>query len=748
MKKIIGGLCGLLLSFCALGQKQTDNWYFGYGAALNFSSGSPVVVTGSAMNTGEGSAAISDNAGNLLFYTNGIQVWDKTNTQMPNGFGLMGNSSSTESGVVVPMPGSPNLYYVFAVAAQVGIVYSGGSSGLSYSIVDMTLNGGLGDINSTKNVILLDSTDEKIAAVRHCNGKDVWVITHRWNTSSYYAYLITAAGIQPPVITTIGPLHNDLSGGQHFESIGYLKASYNGKKLVAADWIYAKNVEIYDFDNSAGVLSNAILDSNYPSSNTDYGPYGAAFSPDNSKLYVACFPSDVFQYDMNAGSAAAIIASKTLIISNPSANFGAISLASNGKLYVANTGSTFLDVINTPNAAGAACNYVSGGFPLTFFTSSLGLPAFIESFLYNPNFLGKDTTICTSALTLDAGSGWGKYQWSTGDTTQKINVTASGAYWVKVLSNASSCGPNIDTINVTIVKPSAYSLGNDTTVCASSYLLKSNLSGTYTWSTGATTANITVSTSGKYWVKVLAGGCTYIDTINIALKTKPVVNLGPDLSLCSDSQTLDAGNPGLNYKWSTGASTQTIDVTSSGTYAVKVSDAFCSGVDTVKVNFKVTDVNLGNDTMICPPPYTLNAGNAGAKFLWSTGDTVQVISVNKSGKYWVAVTNSGCTKADTVNVTVGLKDVASKIPNVFTPNNDGKNDLFDISALNMKDLTMEIYDRWGIKMYDTSDPKKGWDGKHGSSEAADGTYFWIIKYKSDCGGDDSYVEKGHVTLLR
>src|ERR1022692_3874826 len=103
----------LLLSSAMMAQPQNWNWYFGDGAAVNFSTGSPVAVAGCAMSTVEGCATISDNAGNLLFYTDGITAWDKNNIAMPNGSGLWGNSSSTESGVIVPNPGNVNQYYLF-----------------------------------------------------------------------------------------------------------------------------------------------------------------------------------------------------------------------------------------------------------------------------------------------------------------------------------------------------------------------------------------------------------------------------------------------------------------------------------------------------------------------------------------------------------------------------------------------------------------------------------------------------------
>ena len=141
---------------------QNWNWYFGNHAALNFSSGSPVAVAGSAMDAEEGSASISDSNGNLLFYTNGISVWNRNNIQMPNGSGLLGDNSSTQSALIIPHPDSTNIYYIFTSAI------GGNPNGYNYSEVDMTLDSARGDI-TVKNIHLFDSSSEKLTAIKNCN---------------------------------------------------------------------------------------------------------------------------------------------------------------------------------------------------------------------------------------------------------------------------------------------------------------------------------------------------------------------------------------------------------------------------------------------------------------------------------------------------------------------------------------------------------------------------------------------------
>ena len=166
-------LLTFLLSFSSTqAQNEAAIWYFGFNAGLDFNSGAPVALTNGMLSTNEGCSTISNSNGQLLFYTDGIRVWDKSHNVMPNGTGLFGNPSSTQSGIIVPKPNNPNLYYIFTIDDEAG------PNGLRYSEVDLTLNGGNGDVNANKNILLTTPTAEKISAIEHANGNDIWVITH------------------------------------------------------------------------------------------------------------------------------------------------------------------------------------------------------------------------------------------------------------------------------------------------------------------------------------------------------------------------------------------------------------------------------------------------------------------------------------------------------------------------------------------------------------------------------------------
>ncbi|MBK8845169.1 MAG: hypothetical protein IPO27_00900 [Bacteroidetes bacterium] len=214
----------------ATAQKQAWHWYFGYNAGIDFSSGAPGVVTNGAINCLEGVASMSDSLGNLLFYTDGRNVYDATHNNMPNGFNLLGHTSSTQSAVIVKKPGANNLYYIFTMDYNHDGLSAG--DGFNYSIVDMNLNGSLGDV-VTANMPIRANVFEKICATKHGNNMDYWIMINDWIDDDIYAYLLDSTGLNlTPVISNAGPFHGQDIG----QSAGYFKANRQGNKLALALW--------------------------------------------------------------------------------------------------------------------------------------------------------------------------------------------------------------------------------------------------------------------------------------------------------------------------------------------------------------------------------------------------------------------------------------------------------------------------------------------------------------------------------
>jgi gliding motility-associated-like protein len=224
---------------------------------------------------------------------------------------------------------------------------------------------------------------------------------------------------------------------------------------------------------------------------------------------------------------------------------------------------------------------------------------------FAPPNIGSDTTVCSGQqVLLDAGNPGSTYNWSTGASTQTITVNATGIYWVDVTSGSCTFRDSIDVTVVTLQQPD---LGADTMVCPDQTL---DLSGTdpnvtYTWSDGSTGMTFTADTAGTYWVVASVGNCVLSDTIVVGYLAN--VELGSAVSLCNlqNGVTLDAGNPGSQYVWSTGATTQTIMVSEAGTYYVDVINASnCNLTDTIEVTGE-----LGGGVLYMPNTFTPNGNN-------------------------------------------------------------------------------------------------------------------------------------------
>lgn len=354
-----------LTNMPAQAQNEANFWYFGNMAGLNFNGGPPVPVTDGALSTIEGCAAISDaTTGNLLFYTDGVTVYNRLHVAMANGTGLMGNSSSTQSCIIVPHPGNTNLFYIFTVDDI------GGPNGMRYSIVDMSLNGGFGDVTATKNVVLLSVVTEKLTTACHSNGNDYWVITHGWNSSDFYAWQISNAGLNAtPVISTSGAYH----GTSTFNTLGELEVSPDATRIALCSW-YGSINQVFDFNAATGAVSNPIT---LTSTGEDYG---CSFSPDGTKVYyVSCCasPNDVVQFDLSAGTPAQINASRT-VVGTAGTLRGHAQIGPDGKVYISRYTTSTLAVINNPNAAGVACGYVELGLNLSGRNANLGLPNMVS----------------------------------------------------------------------------------------------------------------------------------------------------------------------------------------------------------------------------------------------------------------------------------------------------------------------------------------------------------------------------------
>jgi len=398
-----------LLSSALAAQNETKIWYFGVNAGLDFNTSPPTILTNGVMSTPEGCASASDAQGNLLFYTNGVTIWDKTHAVMANGNGLQADVSSTQACLIVKKPESLSNYYVFSE-----------NHGLYYSEINMSFASGNGSV-TVKNMTVFATGSEKLVGTRHCNGKDVWVVTHDYGNNNFRANLVTSSGINSTaIISSIGSIIGA------FNDLGCMKISPNGKKIGMALWNLSApgSFELYDFNNSTGVVTNSVL-----LGNTFTQPYGCEFSPDSKKFYGSgAINGSLVQWDLSSGVDATTIASQQLLSTSTQSTMGTMQLAPNGKIYIANVGQESLGVINFPDIGGINCSYSPTGQSISPNSNNNGLPNIIGSyFTTHPtitlNSSANNFSMCVGESKTLSVVGANTYTWNSTIFSQSLTIT-------------------------------------------------------------------------------------------------------------------------------------------------------------------------------------------------------------------------------------------------------------------------------------------------------------------------------------
>ncbi len=396
----------LYLSTSCLAQKQDRIWIFGDHGGIDFNDTSNVTSFYSGLNgyyTAASFSSISDHLGNLLFYvvsdqltSQGTRVFNRQDSIMANGDDLEGHPARTQGLIILPFPDDTSRYYIFQKA------YYSSRVSLYYSLVDMSLDSGLGGVIDKNTLIPTDSLTSRTTAVKHANGRDWWLIVQRWDQDEYIKFLITPSGIQGPFTQATGnPKPKD-------EWYGTSYFSRSGNKLVSVG-AYG-NISIMDFDRCTGDIFNyqQIGPGQFSFENSFLG---CAFSPNENVLYVSnWYPNPgkyIYQYDLSSPN---ISASKLTINVYPDTGllqyvqYGHMLLGADNKIYVAKgNGSGFnsntiytqnMDVILNPDVVGPGCNYRSNYLYLNGGRTTYGLPNMVN---YN---LGPVTgSICDSLNT-------------------------------------------------------------------------------------------------------------------------------------------------------------------------------------------------------------------------------------------------------------------------------------------------------------------------------------------------------------
>lgn len=362
-----------LLSISVSAQKETNWWFFGQQAGLNFNLLQNATATGGTVvsnipkavaghfSTSEGCFTISDSNGNLMMSGDGSTIWNKNGAVMPGATGLGGGSSASQSGIIVPVPGSSTRYYSMSVAQEQG------TSGIQYAIVDMSLNGGLGGIVSKNNLLLAGPTDENIAAVRKTNSQNWWLVHRRQNAGSgvtVRVWEVTATGI-----TLHGTQTFNFAITTGLTHLSVIKFSPDGTRFVSPS--YTGNSLIFgEFDPSTGTPSGV------GSLNMGSEVYGAEFSPNGDYVYYG---------PANPGNVArqipwSSIKAKTLTgVVNLAYAVSNFQLSPDGRIYAIRINTRDLYVILNPDDKGNTVKMYQFPNYLTA-NAQYGLPTFAASF--------------------------------------------------------------------------------------------------------------------------------------------------------------------------------------------------------------------------------------------------------------------------------------------------------------------------------------------------------------------------------
>lgn len=516
-------------------QNENRLWYFGNYAGLDFSTSPPAAVLNGSLITPEGCATICDNLGNLLFYSDGSTIRNSSHALMANGSGLFGGGGTTTQAVTaIKLPGSNSLYYVFTLQALGGNLY--------YSIVDMSLAAGSGSVVSKNNLIYNTSSEKQILA-RHCNGRDVWHISHENGTNNFRAYLLNGNGINlSPVISSVG----DVLTGSTLANQGEMKISPDGKKLATATYtnsvpttLGSSGFKLFDFDPATGIVNNYVF-----LNNQSYA-YGVVFSSDGTKLYGSMAPSGntnsiIYQWNVCASSSAAIVASQ-YSFDIGLLSTGALQRGNDGKIYLTSGPQQSLSVIHNPNSSGAAMGFTLNSLSIAPKFPGIGLPNFINPYSkpvlqpftntvvcnqvnFSPPPVPTFSSGCSSTLYPPSGYLWdfGEPSSGTANTSSQSSpnhfYAAPGTYTVKlVLLNACTNDTLMQAVNITTMGPTP-AVAGPTLICKGDrYNYTVSGGSTYMWSTGSTATAVALQPTQTtvYTVSATANGCTQSKTFTV-----------------------------------------------------------------------------------------------------------------------------------------------------------------------------------------------------------------------------------------
>jgi gliding motility-associated-like protein len=334
-------------------------------------------------------------------------------------------------------------------------------------------------------------------------------------------------------------------------------------------------------------------------------------------------------------------------------------------------------------------------------------------------------------------------EWSTATgeivgnaTSTQISTAVSGNYGITIMSPLNCVYS--DAVQVSVTPLPILNLVDSASFCPYGQvnLHAGNNWDQVQWSTGENSNTITVAGEGEYFVTVTENNCSSSGSIIVTRIVLPYLELGPDVVICQgDLAVLDAGYPG---SWSTGQNSESINVSYAGTYEVEIEVENCSEMDSIQVTVNpLPVVNLEPSLVGCVDGSVMIFADHpnNISYVWNTGETTSSIEVWTPDVYYVTAMNDCGSASDWVDVYFQDCSYSVYIPNSFTPDNDGINDVWKISTFNVFKFELTIFNRWGTVLFQSEDPQAVWTGDVNGGEhyAEDGAYQYLIKFETESG---------------
>ena len=516
MRRILATGVMWVLFLVVLGQKQANHWFFGDSVAMEFRQGGVVVTSQSSMYAPEGCATASDGDGNLLFYSNGSAVWNRHHEVMAGGGSLTGEADVTQSVLCIPKPGCQFRYWYLFVNSPYD------HRKISYVVIDMEMADGLGAVVETAD--LMNGPSERMTAVNHCNGRDVWLIAHRQYDNQFYAFLVRPEGIvSQPVVSGVG-LPYDMNGS------GYMKVAPSGRYLAMGMRSGDVVLALMHFNNQTGSVTDPLLIS---AGGLSYC-YGLAFSHDSRRLY-AGFGGEqyrIMQFDLDMEPWAEVPSTAYRVsLGN---NYG-FQEAPDGRIYVAQVNGSWLGCILRPGELGARCDYVPNHLYVGDTKCRMGLPSFNQSLFFRPSL--EMSFVCEENLLMlrlpmnvlrDSIVWYPDFDqditWCSTTLVDSVEVAFHQPGSYRTAAVVWHCGTSdtaFGTVHVAL-QPNV-DLGTDT-VLFEGESINLSLSGidSCLWQDGSNAWSRWVTMPGEYHVTAWNGVCSNSDSVVISSRKVPV----------------------------------------------------------------------------------------------------------------------------------------------------------------------------------------------------------------------------------